>query len=123
MRTRLIWTNCEINNNITSFWVECSDEEVINEILPSLKEYSNQFFEDLKNNRGLNTISKDKSDNNICNFFLISKDCQHIKSFNWVMPYSGMWNASNPFEEFTVIDFDKLNELNKIYKDFFSDKT
>ncbi len=115
MRTRLIWKDCEINKNITSFWVECKDEEVIREILPSLKEYNNQFFKDIKNNRGRSKISKDKYDIDFCNFFLISIDYQHIKSFGWVMPYSGMWNARNPFEEFTVIDFNELSQLQDIY--------
>lgn len=116
MRTRLIWENCSINNNVSSFWVECKDEEVITKILPSINVPDNQFFEKIRNNRGPITLSSDKSDIDFCNFFLISIDCQHIKSFAWVMPYSGMWNASNPFEEFSVIDFNELNQLQDIYK-------
>lgn len=117
MRTRLIWKDCNINNNISSFWVECKDEEVITKILPSLNVYDNHFFVNIRNNRGPNTLSEDKSDTVFCNFFLISIDYQHIKNFGWVMPYSGMWNAGNPFEEFTVIDFNELNQLQNIYND------
>lgn len=107
MKTRLIWEESWMNNNKNSFWIECTDKEVIDHIL-SLKSDS-LFLEEIKRNRGYSQIDKNINENIFCNFFLISDDLEDIKSFTWVYPYSGMWNAGNPFRTIELIDFDNLN--------------
>jgi hypothetical protein len=114
MKTRLIWRNCSLNDFITSFWVECTDEEVTQCILSLVKEKKEEFVEEIKNKRGYSLINKNLNEQVFCNFFLISVDCKFIKSYEWQMPYSGMWNAGNPFREFEVIDFNNLKELKVI---------
>lgn len=112
MKSRLIWRKSWINNNKDSFWIECTDQEVIDNILP-LKSDSN-FMDTIKENKGPSKINKNENENVYCNFFLISVDLKNIQSYNWVYPYTGMWNASNPFEVIEVIDFNSLEKLHDI---------
>lgn len=110
MKTRLKWDNCRLHNYKTSFWVECTDEEVKKYILPLSKQ--EEFENEVEINRGENLIFKNQSE--YCNFFLVSYDCSHISSYPWQMPFSGLWNGYNPFTEFDVIEFNNLNELKTI---------
>ena len=120
MKLRLIWKKSWNNNDKDSFWIECTDKEVIDNIFP-LKSDSD-FLEKIKKNKGHSKINTTESDKIFCNFFLISTDLKDIQSFNWAYPYSGLWNASNPFEEIEVIDFNNLNELQTIFYKIQSDK-
>lgn len=113
MKTRLIWKKSWYNNDKDSFWIECTDQEVIDHILP-LKSNSD-FLTDIKQNAGYSRINKNENEQIFRNFFLISKDLSEIQSLGWVYPYSGMWNASNPFEEIDVIDFNNLKQLQNIF--------
>lgn len=113
MKSRLIWRKSWNNNNKDSFWIECTDQEVIDNILP-LKSDSN-FLEKIKENIGSSRINKNENEKVFCNFFLISVDLMNIESYNWVYPYAGMWNASNPFEVIEVIDFNNLEYLKGIF--------
>ena len=113
MKTRLIWPKSWYNNNKDSFWIECTDQEVVDNILP-LKSDPN-FLEEMERNKGSSKINKNENENVFCNFFLISTDLKDIKSANWVYPYAGMWNASNPFKEIEVIDFNNLEDLQEAF--------
>jgi len=113
MKSRLIWRKSWNNNDKDSFWIECTDQEVNDNIL-SLKSDSD-FLEEIKRNKGYSRINKNENENIFCNFFLISTDLKEIQSFNWVYPYAGMWNACNPFEAIDVIDLNSLDELQNIF--------
>ena len=109
MKTRLIWEKSWYNNNKDSFWIECTDMEVEENIL-KLKS-DGEFLERIKHNVGHSLINKNQNEQIYRNFFLISADLKDIKSMGWVYPYSGQWNSSNPFKAIKVKDFYNLNEL------------
>ena len=109
MKTRLIWKDSWINNGKDSFWIECTNDEVIKKILPFVSD--DNFINEIEHNKGYSKINPNENEKIYCNFFLVSKDLLEIKSFNWVYPYSGMWNASNPFEEIDLTDFNSLDFL------------
>ncbi|MDX9694652.1 MAG: hypothetical protein RBT49_02575 [Bacteroidales bacterium] len=111
MKTRLVWKESWINENKDSFWIECTDQEVIDNILP-LKCDSN-FLKEIEQNKGSSKINKNKNDIKYCNFFLISVDLKDIQSYKWHYPFSGMWNAINPFEEIDEFDFSNLEQLSE----------
>lgn len=120
MITRLIWRESWINNEKDSFWVECTDQEVTDNIMP-LKSDAD-FLKEIKFNRGPSEINKNLNERIYTNFFLISVDLKDILSFNWVYPYAGMWNAANPFEEIELVHFGKLEQLKRIFKEIELDK-
>lgn len=113
MITRLIWRESWINKEKDSFWVECTDQEVIDNILP-LK-FDADFLKEIEFNRGPSEINKNLNERIYTNFFLVSVDLTEILSFNWVYPYAGMWNAANPFEEIELISLEKLDQLESIF--------
>lgn len=114
MKTRLIWRKSWINNDKDSFWVECTDQEVKDNILP-LKSDAD-FLKEIKFNRGPSEINENLNEAIYCNFFLVSVDLKDILSFNWVYPYAEMWNFENPFEQIDVVDFDSLEVLKNLFK-------
>ena len=113
MITRLIWRKSWINNEKDSFWVECTDQEVVDHIFPLQSD--DDFKKEIEFNRGPSTINGNQNENIYTNFFLISVDLKDILSFNWVYPYAGMWNAANPFTEIDKVHFDNLEQLKKIH--------
>ena len=113
MKTRLIWRESWYNNDNDSFWVECTDQEVVDKIMP-LK-FDSEFLTEIKENAGHSLINQNENENIFRNFFLVSIDLKDIKSFNWVYPYSGMWNAGNPFEKIDVVDFENMGDLKNIF--------
>lgn len=115
MKTRLIWRESWMNNKKDSFWVECTDQEVVDNMLP-LKSDAD-FMKEINFNREPSKINKNLNEAIYTNFFLVSVDLKNILSFNWVYPYAGMWNAANPFEEIEVADFDRLEQLKKMFKE------
>lgn len=115
MKTRLIWRESWMNNKKDSFWVECTDQEVVDNILP-LKSDAD-FMKEINFNREPSKINKNLNEAIYTNFFLVSVDLKNILSFNWVYPYAGMWNAANPFEEIEVADFDRLEQLQEMFKE------
>jgi len=116
MKTRLIWYDCRLNENKSSFWVECTDEEVKRCIMPFVTGNQSELELSILQNSGYSKINKNENEQIYCNFFLISYDYQCIKSYEWVVPYSGMWNAGNPFREIEVVDIQGLEELQGIYE-------
>ena len=112
MKSRLIWKKSWINNDKDSFWIECTDQEVIDNILPIKSD--SDFINEIKVHKGHSKVNENENEKIFCNFFLISTDLKDIQSFNWVYPYAGMWNASNPFEKIDVIDFNNLEQLKDI---------
>lgn len=114
MKTRAIWEKSWMNNKKNSFWIECTDQEVIDHILPIKSDP--EFLEKINFNKGPSGINKNENENIYCNFFLISVDLKDIGSFGWVYPYAGMWNAGNPFKMINVIDFDNLKELKAVFE-------
>lgn len=113
MLTRLVWRESWINNEKDSFWVECTDQEVIDNILP-LK-FDADFLKEIEFNREPSEINKNLNERIYKNFFLISVDLKDVLSFNWVYPYEGMWNVSNLFEEIELVNFDNLNQLKELF--------
>ncbi|MFZ4799573.1 MAG: hypothetical protein ACOYMA_18910 [Bacteroidia bacterium] len=113
MKTRLIWEKCWTNNDKDSFWIECTDKEVIEKILPYKSD--DDFLKEIKHNEGHSLINQNANENIYRNFFLVSTDLTEIKSFIWQMPYSGQWNSSNPFKKIEMVDFNNLNELKVIF--------
>ena len=114
MITRLIWRESWMNKDKDSFWVECTDQEVIDNILP-LKSDAD-FLKEIEFNREPSRINENLNERIYTSFFLVSVDLAEILSFNWVYPYGGMWNAANPFEEIDVIHFDSLEKLKGIFE-------
>ena len=115
MITRLIWRESWINKEKDSFWVECTDQEVVDYILP-LKSDAD-FMKEIEFNRGSSEINKNLNERIYTNFFLVSVDLTEILSFNWVYPYAGMWDAANPFEEIELVTFEKLEQLAGIFEE------
>lgn len=113
MITRLVWRESWINNEKDSFWVECTDQEVIDNILP-LKSDAD-FLKEIEFNREPSEINKNLNERIYKNFFLISVDLKDVLSFNWVYPYEGMWNVTNLFEEIELVNFDNLNQLKELF--------
>jgi hypothetical protein len=114
MKTRFIWKESWINNDKDSFWIECTNDEVIDKILPFKTD--EVFIKEINVNRGPSKINPNRNEDIYCNFFLVSTDLMEIKSFEWVYPYSGMWNSSNPFIKIEVIDLINLDELDVLFK-------
>lgn len=130
MKTRLIWKKCSILEDKDAFWIECTDEEVASEIIPLIHENkikpvfhdnSINFHELIKRNRGSNTSNKNPMDEKLCNFFLVTSDLELILSERWLFPYSGQWNAYNPFSLIDIIDLQSLDELKNYDTSKFSD--
>lgn len=95
-----------------AFWGGCTDDEVTEQILPILD--SRKAEEEIRKiplTKGQSKIEDDKNDEFISNYFLISVDGEEILSFNWVLPYSGQWNASNPFRRIDKQIIPNLNDL------------
>ena len=113
MITRLIWRESWMNNKKDSLWVECTDQEVIEHILP-LKSDAD-FLKEIEFNREPSRINENLNERIYTSFFLVSVDQTEILSFNWVYPYAGMWNSANPFEEIDVVHFDSLEQLQEIF--------
>jgi hypothetical protein len=116
MKTRLICPKCILNDHKDSFWVECTDEEVIQCILPFVADKKDELIEQVNIYRGHSKINENQNEHIYCNFFLISTDLKEIKSYDWVMPYGGMWNGGNPFRSIEVVDFYSLEELKVMWK-------
>ncbi len=120
MKTRLIWEESWFNNGKDSFWIECTNEEVTEKILPLKSD--EEFIRAIKSNKGPSKSNPNKNENIYCNFFLVSTDLLDIKCFDWVYPYSGMWNSSNPFIKIEVVDFNNMDELDRLFKEIKSKK-
>jgi hypothetical protein len=113
MKSRLIWRESWNNNDKDSFWIECTDQEVIDHILPLKSDPD--FLEKIKKNNDPCRINENENEKTLCNFFLVSTDLEDIQSFRWVYPYSGLWNGYNPFEDIDLIDIDNLEHLKDIF--------
>ena len=113
MITRLIWRESWVNHDKDSLWVECTDQEVIEHILPLKSDVD--FLKEIEFNRGHSKINDNINERIYTSFFLVSTDLKQILSFNWVYPYAGMWNVANPFEEIELVVFDSLEQLQEIF--------
>ena len=92
-----------------AFWVACTDDEVISQIIPQLDGNIERQIETIKLNRGESKLDENSDEVKYSNFFLISADSSNIISYGWYMPYSGLWNAANPFR---MIDKEIMPNLN-----------
>lgn len=113
MKTKLFWSNCDLNKNKDSFWVECTIEDVTNKILPYYKDDIEILLKEIDDNKGANNF---ENESEYKYFFLISFDSEIIKSFQWQMPYSGLWNAGNPFEKIQEVKIKNLDGLKELRK-------
>lgn len=114
MITRLIWRKSWINNEKDSFWVECTDQEVIDNILPLNSDAD--FLKEIEFNKGYSEANENFDERIYTNFFLVSVDLKNILSFNWRYPYGNMLNnVATPFEEIELVTFERLEQLEKIF--------
>ncbi len=67
MKSRLIWRNSWYNNEKDSFWIECTDQEVIDHILPLKSDPD--FLQEIERNMGPSGINKNQNEVIFCNFF------------------------------------------------------
>jgi hypothetical protein len=111
MIVNLLWPKCRLMDCKNAFWVSCTDEEVISQIIPMLDGNIERQIETIKHNRGANNLEENVGELKYNNFFLISADSTNIISYGWYMPYSGMWNAYNPFR---IIDKKIILNLNDL---------
>jgi hypothetical protein len=111
MKTRLIWKDCNINGNKDSFFIECTDEDVVTKILPLVTVENFELIQTIPKLRKRSLINEEESEKDLCNYFLISRDCENIKCVPSFLPYSSQWNAYNPFIAFEPVEFDDLNVL------------
>lgn len=114
MKTRLIWRKCSVCGDKDSLWIECTDEEVAVKIIPNITGDISDFLKTVSQNRGKNILNENPLDVIYTNFFMVSFDSSHIMSYQWLMPYSGQWNAYCPFIQFEPIVFDSLAEIKDI---------
>lgn len=115
MKIKLYWPRCNflnkqwVNDEIDSYWIECTLEEAESKIFPYLS--LDQIEESKKNYRLTDKQSKDLQMEKDRLYYLISKDLSSIISFPWYYPYSGQWNAYCPFEEIKEVDIKNLKDL------------
>lgn len=114
MKTRFIWEKCRINGGKDSFFVECTDEDVVTKILPFLKSQNLEILQSISKFRGHSLINEGKDEKDYCNYFLISRDGLKIKSVPHLLPYSSQWNAYNPFIAFESVEINEISDLKKI---------
>lgn len=111
MIVKLLWPKCRLMDYKNAFWVACTDDEVISQIIPQLDGNIERQIEAIKFNRGANNNKEYADELKYNNFFLISADSANIISYGWYMPYSGLWNASNPFLMIEKMIIPNLNYL------------
>jgi|GEM_PF-679254 len=90
------------------FWVECRYDEAVKVVMPWVKSKQTEKAEKIaaeieRNYRLLSEKPGGKHTNNLwkkgCVYFLISRRLDLIKPMAHYFPYSGMWNAYNPFRK------------------------
>ena len=93
---RLYWPNCSRygTSPMDYFWVECTFDEAESQIFPLLTEDVKR--KSIQNGKRKFCIYGTKMPE-YC--FLISADRSRILSFPPYYPYSGQWNAYNPFRK------------------------
>ena len=113
MKTQHICDNCPVMSGY-SFFIECSDEEVENIIVPLIGEYNR------KSNKGKSHFyGEDEYDN----YFLVSVDGKKIIPTRIGYIYSSLWNAYSPFLFLPEkITFNDLSELEEIFDKSMSEK-
>lgn len=109
MIAKLVWPKCRLMDYKNAFWVACTDDEVISQIIPQLDGNIERQIETIKLNRGESKIEENADEHKFNNFFLISADSSNIISYGWYMPHSGLWNAVNPFR---MIEKEIISNLN-----------
>lgn len=118
MKIKLYWPKCNfvnkewVNDEIDSFWVECTFEEAEKKIFPYLS--PRQLEESRRNWEPRERDAKDIQieTDRLC--YLVSKDLKSIISFPWYYPYSGQWNAYCPFEEIREVEIKELKDVSSI---------
>lgn len=120
MITKIIWPNCRLMDGKNAFWMGCTDDEVSKNILPLLNGNQDRQIEAIKINRGSSTIKEDQEETMYCNYFLISADGTEIISHPWYIPYSGQWNASNPFRWIDIETITSVKELKQLEQEMQS---
>lgn len=111
MIVKLLWAKCRLMDYKNAFWVACTDDEVISQIIPQLDGNIERQIETIKLNRGESKLDENSDELKYSNFFLISADSSNIISYGWYMPYSGLWNAANPFRMIEKVIIPNLNYL------------
>jgi hypothetical protein len=118
LKIKFYWPRCNflnkqwVNDEIDSYWIECTSEEAESKIFPYL---SLDQIEESKNNcKPTDKQSKDQQIEKDRLYYLISKDLSSIISFPWYYPYSGQWNAYCPFEEIKEVEINDLMDVSAI---------
>ena len=115
----MYWPNCILDckdakfNGEDALFLECNPEEVKEQLFDLLTENQielclrkyNPCPDPMQLEFGIET-------NKIC--FLITKNRKVILPCSWYFPYSGQWNAYNPFRKIKEIEIKDINELSDI---------
>lgn len=126
MNIKLVWPNCNdfgLDSNggpDDVFWVECDYDEAMEMVLPHIKRrYPDTVDRIAEEMKSYYQKSTDSQKNHVwkqgCIYFLISKNLNIIKPMPYYYPYSGQWNAYNPFRSIypqTICYLDELEYVN-----------
>ena len=125
MKIKLIWpqykfVSDEMKLNDDALFLECSLEETKKQIFEFLTD--EQIKEILRSYRPIQNqehlefgIETDK----IC--FLVSKDLTVFLPRPWFFPYSGQWNAYNPFRKIKEIEIKDISEIGSLVLEIETD--
>lgn len=106
------WKRCPEFNDITAYFIEIAKDEISPDLL---KRLSNKDKAILKNDEYIKSVNDWAKKNPTlaskeCIYILASEDGKHIKLEMPEFPYSGQWNAYNPFIEVSY----KINTLDQL---------
>lgn len=119
MKIKLYWPNCELDisgggfNGNDALFLECSFEEAKEYLFDQLTEDQvNQCLRDYDSHPNPGQLEYGIETNKIC--FLITQSRKVFFPEPWYFPYSGQWNAYNPFLRIKEIEIKDLNELSEV---------
>jgi len=113
MLVRFFWPNCNLiddDSSVGYFWVECTKEEAVEHVFPMLSKHSQSESINWANREGIESNPK----HDYC--YLVSPDVSHIIAKPVFFPFSGQWNAFNPFRDLPdTYHITSLDDLQKIH--------
>ena len=111
MIVKLVWPDCDFLNGkwgsqkVDCFWVECSQSEAKEIVLPSLT--LRPTLEDMS------PVPSHIDSLQFC--FLAARNLSSVVQMPWYYPYGGQWNAYCPFRKLpTPITLSRIVELTEI---------
>ena len=116
MKVRLVWPDYRVPGNtepVTAFWVECSEGEAREQILPLLSDEDRKKFEERRSLYRMPEGYPAWGDAGSL-FFLVSRTLSFAFFEPWQMPYSGLWNAYCPLREIEVREIGFVEEIRQL---------